>query len=124
MSKIKHIEFWVKDLEKSVGFYRNMFEIIRWEQVDENRFSDGETKIYFREQKITAQPTTGPRHICFLAESESIVEKVDEFLRKEGAVIIRGPIELEHKGRKSYTVDFKDPDGYILEVATRTQDVT
>ena len=118
---IKHIEFWVSNLEISIDFYHELFRIIGWEQVDSNGFSDGTTKIYFREQKLISQSTIGPRHICFLAESRDIVNTTAEYLKKTQVTILRGPIEMEYKSKKSYTIDFKDPDGYILEVATTTK---
>ncbi len=120
MNGIKHIEFWVSDLKQSLVFYKTLFSLINWEQVDENGFSDGQTKIYFIEQDVKPQKTIGPRHICFLASSSKVVEDVADFLYKNKSQIIRGPIDYTYKEKHAYTVDFKDPDGYILEVATES----
>ncbi len=127
---IKHIEFWVSDLERSMKFYKGIFRIIGWDLIEDNAFSNGETKIYFIEQDMSAkggsasggkvQRTIGPRHICFLASSRKIVDAVGRFLEKSGHTIIRGPLESRYKDRSSYTVDFKDPDGYVIEVATKS----
>ena len=120
MPGIKHIEFWVSNLKRSVPFYKGLFDIIGWEQYDPNGFKCGMTKIYFKEQHFPFVKNIGPRHICFEADSKEIVEKVSDFLEVSNAPIIRGPIEYVYKGNTAYTVDFRDPDGYIIEVATRS----
>jgi catechol 2,3-dioxygenase-like lactoylglutathione lyase family enzyme len=117
---IKHIEFWVSNLEKSLNFYKQLFTIINWQLVDDNGFTDGDTKIYFIEQPVNLIPSVGPRHICFLAHSKATVDEVGKFLKNFNMSTIRGPLESDFKGRSSYTVDFKDPDGYIIEVATKS----
>jgi catechol 2,3-dioxygenase-like lactoylglutathione lyase family enzyme len=117
---IRHIEFWVTDLKSSISFYTNIFHILKWKKIEKNAFSNGETKIYFVEQKVKLLKTVGPRHICFLANSSKIVDDVGQFLINSGYVVIRGPLISHYKNRSSYTVDFRDPDGYILEVATKS----
>ncbi|GAA4306651.1 hypothetical protein GCM10023183_22030 [Nibribacter koreensis] len=62
------------------------------------------------------QDTLGVRHLCFRAEDASTVHAVGTYLREVGATIIRGPIEMDYSAGY-ITVDFKDPDGYVLEVA-------
>lgn len=119
-AKIKHIEFWVSNLEKSLKFYKGLFAILGWELVEEKGFTNGETKIYFNEQPVSFNKNIGPRHICFLAESREMVDEVGNFLKANNSFIIRGPLDSNYKDRGSYTVDFKDPDGYILEVATKS----
>ncbi len=120
MPGIKHIEFWVSDLKRSISFYRELFSIIGWEQYNQNGFRCGMTKIYFMEKNLSFKENVGPRHICFEADSKDTVEKVNDFLKRNDTPIIRGSIEYEYKGNVAYTVDFKDPDGYIIEVATRS----
>lgn len=114
---IKHIEFWVSDLKRSLDFYGQLFPLIGWQKFDESSFTGGGAKIYFVEKNVTFVQNVGPRHICFFAESRIAVDQVGDFLKKAGAPIIRGPLESSYHGRTSYTVDFRDPDGYILEVA-------
>lgn len=117
---IKHIEFWVSDLRRSIKFYKRIFNIVGWKHIEPNVFSNGEIKIYFIEQDVKSGKTVGPRHICFLATSHRIVNEVANFLTRVKADIIRGPLESQHKNRGSYTVDFRDPDGYVIEVATKS----
>ncbi|MHB9010621.1 MAG: VOC family protein [Ignavibacteriaceae bacterium] len=120
MPGIKHIEFWVSDLERSISFYKKLFDIIGWEQYDPNGFRCGMTKIYFVENDVLVKKCVGPRHICFEADTTGVVEKVADFLKENSAPIIRGPITYVYKRNTAYTVDFRDPDGYIIEVAIRS----
>lgn len=117
---IKHIEFWVSDLKRSMRFYEGILSIIGWNCIGENAFSNGQTKIYFIEQDFKSQKTIGPRHICFMASSHKAVEDVADFLIRNKSDIIRGPLKSRYKDRRAYTVDFRDPDGYIIEVATKS----
>lgn len=123
MKGIKHIEFWVSDLDKSILFYKEFFTVIGWEQVDPDRFKSGNTKIYFKQYTKPHVDSVGPRHICFWTETRDVVDQAGELLKKHGLKIIRGPIEMSGEFYSSgyYTVDFYDPDGYILEVAHASQ---
>ena len=116
---IKHIEFWVSDLKRSDEFYSGLLGILGWERVGIGSFKLGDTKIYMKESGKARGDVLGPRHVCFWAESREIVDKAGEFLKGTHAEIIRGPMEVRG-GMYSpgyYTVDFRDTDGYILEVA-------
>src|SRR3989338_9675697 len=117
---IKHIEFWVSDMKCSTKFYKRLFHIIGWKQTERNAFINNQTKIYFIEHNVKAQKTIGPRHICFSANSRKIVDDVGKLLTKNKHDIIRGPVKSSYKNRSSYTIDFRDPDGYVLEVATKS----
>lgn len=115
---IKHVEFWVSDLKRSLKFYKNIFALIGWRHLEKNAFTAQGLKIYFVEQGRSLQKTLGPRHICFYAASRKVVEAVGKYLDSSGNKVIRGPAESRYENRESFTVDFKDPDGYIIEVAT------
>ncbi len=121
MSGIKHIEFWVSNLKDSLIFYEELFTIIGWEKVEDNTWKNGDTKIYFIEKPVLVAGTIGPRHICFLAGGREVVDQVGKFLKGSNAEIVRGPKEYAYKERTGYTIDFKDPDGYVLEVATKSE---
>ena len=113
---ISHIEFWVSDIKRSLEFYEQLFRIIGWHKLKWNAFSCGKEEIYFKEAAVTSQDCAGPRHICFLAASREVVERTGEFLRKSSCDIIRGPMDMQYS-EGYYTIDFRDPDGYVLEVA-------
>lgn len=104
MTGIKHIEFWVSNLEKSLEFYKALFIILDWKLVEEKGFTNGETKIYFKEQPVSFNKNIGPRHIYFLAGSRELVDEVGDFLKTNNSFIIRGPIDSHYKDRSSYTL--------------------
>ncbi|MDR4984836.1 MULTISPECIES: VOC family protein [Bacillus cereus group] len=112
-----HIEFWVKDLEESISFYDILFSIIGWRKLNEVAYSTGENEIYFKEIEEEIVNTLGPRHICYQAIHRGVVDEVAEFLFSTKVKVIRGPIEMNHYSDGYYTIDFYDPNGFIVEVA-------
>jgi catechol 2,3-dioxygenase-like lactoylglutathione lyase family enzyme len=121
MAAIRHVEFWVSDLKKSLDFYKVLLTALGWNYVDRNGFSFEETKIYFLKLDgvSPAQKTFGPRHICFEAKDEETVDAIARFPMLSGK-ILHGSAVLHEDG--SYMLVFQDPDDYILEVACKTQD--
>ena len=124
---IRHIEILVSDLKKSVEFYTKLFSLVGWEQIDATGFKYGDTKIYLKESvfekrnlESEQRNMLGSRHMCFHATDLKMVESVGKFLNENKTKIIRGPLEVKddwHTKGGYHTVDFYDPDGYILEVA-------
>ena len=114
---INHIEFWVRDLQRSLGFYEPLFAAIGWRKLAETEFSSGSTDVYFVQKDVAGTDTVGPRHICLQATSREVVDSVAALLRKGSARVIRGPIDAPEYSKDYYTIDFRDPDGYIIEVA-------
>lgn len=115
---LNHIEFWVSDLEKSLVYYDSLFSLIGWKKLSRTAYSSGSTEIYFVEKHGTARhDTIGPRHICFQAVSKETVDAVGQWLKDSNHTVIRGPVRRDDYSQGYYTVDFRDPDGYVLEVA-------
>jgi catechol 2,3-dioxygenase-like lactoylglutathione lyase family enzyme len=114
---INHIEFWVSDLTRSLAFYRPLFAAIGWRQRSEAEFSSGSSVVYFIEKPVGRVDGVGPRHLCFQATSRAVVEAVATLMKSSSAAIIRGPVEMPEYSRGYYTVDVRDPDGYVIEVA-------
>ncbi len=127
---IRHIEILVSELDKSVEFYSKLFLLIGWQKIDATGFICGDTKIYLKESAFLKRNSEseqrdmlGSRHMCFNANAKEMVDTVGEFLKEFGAKFIRGPLEVFddwHLNGGYYTVDFYDPDGYILEVAYKS----
>ena len=114
---IKHIEIAVSDLEKSLIFYDTLFEMIGWKKVEKNGYVCGNLKIYLKEWDFKKGNTLGVRHICFWAEDRAMVDRIGEYVKNTGVEIIRGPLVVQEYSPEYYTVDFYDPDGFMLEVA-------
>jgi len=45
------------------------------------------------------------------------LNEVADFLSSTKVKVIRGPIEMNHYSEGYYTIDFYDPNGFIVEVA-------
>jgi catechol 2,3-dioxygenase-like lactoylglutathione lyase family enzyme len=120
MAAIRHIEFWVSNLKRSLDFYKSLFAALGWTHIDDNGFALEGIRIYFLQMHgaSPAPKTFGPRHICFTAQSKEAVDAIAQLpiLSKR---ILHGPAELHTSG--SYMLVFKDPDGYLLEVACNTK---
>lgn len=114
---IKHIEIAVSDLQKSLSFYNELFEIIGWHKVEKNGFVCGNIKVYLKQWDFPRGHTLGARHICFWAEDQKMVDEVGKYVKSTGIKMIRGPLIVAEYAPDYYTVDFYDPDGYMLEVA-------
>jgi len=119
MAPIRHIEFWISDFRECLDFYKELFATLEWTQVDANGFEKNGTKIYFREHgkiEVASVEKYGPRHICFQAEDEEIVNAIANIPAVKRH-ILHGPGVLHPSG--SYMLVFKDLDGYVLEVACK-----
>jgi len=115
---INHIEFWVSDLKRSLKFYEPIFAAIGWRKVNEGEFSAGSCVIYFAEKPVPKMDTVGPRHICFQATSRAVVDAVARIVTNgSSSAVIRGPLEMPQYSKDYYTIDFRDPDEYVIEVA-------
>lgn len=114
---INHIEFWVLNLKETMFFYKGLLELIGWKQINKCAFATSFMEIYFKEMPhINKTNSLGVRHICFQANEKNHVDKVYNYLRSINAAIIREPSYMEYS-HEYYTVDFYDPDGFIIEVA-------
>ena len=114
---INHIEFWVSNLARSQAFYAELFRAVGWRQKSDTEFAAGSTMFYLVEKPVKRADAAGPRHVCFQATSRAVVEDVAKLLKKHAADIIRGPVEMPEYSEGYYTVDARDPDGYVIEVA-------
>jgi catechol 2,3-dioxygenase-like lactoylglutathione lyase family enzyme len=118
MSAIHHIELTVSDLVRSGAFYRALLLGLGWREPRPGMYLKDGCEVYLKAAAAsTSGPHHGPRHICFRAGSREEVDRTGELLRSNGTSIIRGPQEMPDYGPTYYTVDFRDPDGFVLEVA-------
>ncbi|MDL2418292.1 hypothetical protein AVT_04665 [Bacillus tropicus] len=52
-----------------------------------------------------------------IAIKREVFDEIAEFLSITNVYVIRGPIEMNHYSEGYYTIDFYDPNGFIIEVA-------
>jgi len=114
---INHIEYWVHDLNRSLRLFTALFSLLGWKQLSKTEFSCGTCVFYFAEKPVRRNDSSGVRHVCFTAPSRQTVDQVARTLRSEDAEILRGPLEMPDYSEAYYTVDFRDPDGNVVEVA-------
>jgi len=63
------------------------------------------------------QNSLGPLHKCFQAVEKEVVNHVYLYLLTKKVRIIRKPVLVPEYSAGYYTIDFYDPNGYVLEVA-------
>jgi catechol 2,3-dioxygenase-like lactoylglutathione lyase family enzyme len=118
MGAIHHIEIAVSDMARSLEFYRSLRLSLGWEELRPGMYRKDGCEIYLKAQATaSAGPHPGPRHVCLRAASRDEVDRVGALLKASGATILRGPQAMPQYGPRYYTVDFRDPDGFVLEVA-------
>lgn len=120
--KFLHVMIRVKDIEKSLNFYKNLFNL---ELVKEKRLED--CNLYFLEDKETGFQIeltyndetpengydigTGFGHFAFGVKS---MDEFSEKLKKFNWEYLYEPFDLTGKGSKISFI--KDPDGYEIEL--------
>ncbi|MCH7607167.1 MAG: VOC family protein [Chloroflexi bacterium] len=111
---IAHFVLNVRDLEKSVAFYR-MFDPKAGEDLDRVRVAlGGGTRLLIRHGPDLAPQGQGNLdHFAVVLEGAADVESVLAFMRAHGAEPYDGP-RTNTSGRTQFRV--KDPDGNEVEV--------
>jgi len=136
LSSIPHVDLVVSSFNKSLPFYKKLFEVLGWEKESETKGERGERLIYFagpggkldsaiglRERQSHNRSTPydrydlGFHHVAINAPTRRLVNDVAAWLRKEGYKIESGPEEYYNKNY--YALFFCDPDGLKLEVVSR-----
>jgi glyoxylase I family protein len=132
---VDHLDLVVTDLERSLGFYRELLEPLGFTRASEIEGERGERVVYLggtggasvslRERQSEAHPTpydrygVGIHHVAFVAESREQVDERADWLRERGATIESEPAEYDYTPGY-YAVFFYDPDGIKLEIVHRT----
>ena len=117
-----HIVLCVRDLEATIGFYRDLLGMEPREE------RPGKWSLHFGANKISLQdaianpdiardtvPGTG--NFCVLTDEP--VERFAEVLRDRGIEITAGPGERDGATGRIFSVYFRDPDGNLVEVSNR-----
>ena len=117
-----HIVLCVRDLEATIGFYRDLLGM------DPREERPGKWSLHFGANKISLQdaianpdiasdtvPGTG--NFCVLTDEP--VERFAGVLRDRGIEITAGPGERDGATGRIFSVYLRDPDGNLVEVSNR-----
>lgn len=124
--KTGHVGLNVRNLEKSLSFYEDVFglEIIRESNENGKKFAflglNGNITITLWEQSQTefSKNHSGLHHLAFEADSIEIVKSIEKKLVNRGTEMIYQGITPHEEGAASGGIFFLDPDGIRLEIYT------
>ena len=120
---LDHLVLTVADVGRTRDFYER---VLRMKPVV---FGEGRHALAFGAQKINlheagrefepkaAVPTPGSADLCFLANAS--VAEVVEHPRANGVEILEGPVGRTGATGPIKSVYFRDPDGNLIELASR-----
>ena len=120
MDQLGYAILFVRDLERSVAFYRDVIGLpfkLQGDGYVEFATQGAKFGLYDRNRlrELTGQGTDPPDHpggeVVFLVED---VDAEAERLREAGATILRGPVDRAWGHR---TLHLEDPDGFVVELA-------
>ena len=127
-TSLYHIQLNVSDANKSLPFYKELFEYLEYKIIDESPehigVSNGSTDFWIIEtgssykQADFNRKNTGRNHLAFNVGSKENVDKFyEEFLKVRGTSILYDSPKIFHEYSPSYyAVFFEDPDRIKLEV--------
>ena len=120
MNRVGYVILFVADLERSVGFYRDVLGLpfkLHGDGYVEFATQGAKFGLYDRNRlgELTGQGTGRPvepgGEVVFLVED---VDAEAERLRAAGATILSGPVDRPWGHR---TLHVEDPDGFVVELA-------
>lgn len=132
LKRVDHLAFVVRDLERSVKFYQELFE----GEIGRSRGFNEKDKIAKRSKHTLVKvgnfgfdlfemvpgdpPKTDTRHLHFAFEIDPAdLDSIQEQLKRMG-IPYDGP--KAHGGGSGLSIYFKDPDGYQLEATAKFPD--
>lgn len=111
---VDHIGITVSNLERSIEFYRELFDfeiIEKYGDVRQAFMRVGEIVLGLYEVEGYKNPAGTKNHISFYIDEEDFEDAVDEIKKREIPIVF-GPDNL----RKGKSVVFLDPDGNQIEL--------
>lgn len=120
--EIGAITLFVEDLDRSKGFYTEVFDLSPMFTEEENAgFRLKNTLLFLTKSSAASKmiapaaagrPDNGPRHVFAIIVDD--VDAVCAELDKKGVELLNGPEDRDWGMR---TANFQDPDGYVWEIA-------
>jgi glyoxylase I family protein len=131
---VDHLDLVVTDLERSLGFYRELLGRLGYTETSEIVGERGERVVYLggpgvvsvslRGRQSDSHPVPydryaiGIHHLAFAAPSRAVVEERAAWARESGAEIESEPAEYDYTPGY-YAAFLHDPDGIKLEIVHR-----
>jgi catechol 2,3-dioxygenase-like lactoylglutathione lyase family enzyme len=124
IDRIDHLVLTVADVERTLAFYSR---VLGMEPVT---FAGGRRALAFGRQKLNLhqagreyepkalKPVPGAIDLCFIASTP--LEEVIATLKRDGVVVIEGPVPKTGALGPMMSVYFRDPDGNLVEVSNYT----
>lgn len=124
--KTGHVGLNVRNMERSLSFYKDIFglEIIRESKENGKKYAflghNDKITITLWEQSQTefSKDQSGLHHLAFEADSIETIKRIEEKLVNIGTNMIYQGITPHEEGAESGGIFFLDPDGIRLEIYT------
>ena len=126
VTALDHIVLCVRDVSRTIAFYERVLGM------ESRQERPGKWSLHFGSHKISLQDAStapeiaretvpGSGNFCVLTEEP--VERFAAALREMGIEVIDGPGERDGATGKILSVYFRDPDGNLVEVSNRLNDL-
>ena len=119
--EIDHIVLTVTDIEKSLRFYHEVFDMpIMTFDDDRKAVLCGKQKINFQlsdhpHNPVASEPTPGSADLCIVVKDK--LPEVINHLKSYYVDIIEGPVQKTGAHGKLTSVYVRDPDGNLIEIS-------
>lgn len=117
MIGLRHVALWVRDIDRSVAFYRDVFGMeVEWRPDPDNAYlTSGSDNLAFHRLPLDRESgqTQVLDHIGFLVSGADDVDRWAEHVRSLGLDLVTPP-KTHRDGARSFY--FRDPDGILIQV--------
>jgi catechol 2,3-dioxygenase-like lactoylglutathione lyase family enzyme len=114
---LRHVALNVRDVRKSVEFYRNVLGMdVEWEPDPENVYlTSGSDNLAIHKLPEGAEPSTvqNVHHIGFIVKTMADVDALAAHVESQGISLVH-PLKTHRDGARSFY--FKDPDEVLIQV--------
>jgi catechol 2,3-dioxygenase-like lactoylglutathione lyase family enzyme len=114
---LRHVALNVRDVQKSVEFYRNVLGMeVEWEPDPDNVYlTSGSDNLAIHKLPEDAEPSAvqNVHHIGFIVKTMADVDAVATRVEGQGIPLVH-PLKTHRDGARSFY--FKDPDGVLIQV--------